>query len=135
MIGQHLLAVLILIPFIGYLTARRIAPTHRFLILGVAFGAIVSPWALGMYSFYFWSTWGLVPGFIGLALMLLHGPPGFKLAILLGAIPAGVVSDESSNVIIESINGIVWALVYGFVGFTIDRFRNRPRYGGTKSRG
>lgn len=125
MLQQQLLALLILVPMIGYVIARRRAPRHAFVALGVTFGAVVSPWALGLYSFYFWSPWGVVLGFLGLALTLIHGPPGFVVAISLGLIPKGVVSGSSSNLVIEFINGVVWALVYGFVGYSIDWFRGR----------
>lgn len=135
MVEQHLLALLILLPIVGYAIARRRAPRHTFLVLGATFGAIVSPWALGLYSFYFWSPWGLVPGFIGLALMLLHGPPGFELAVSLGLISKGVVTGASSNLVIESINAVVWAFVYGLIGSAIDKFRSRQSHKRSISRG
>jgi hypothetical protein len=131
-IEQQLLVLLILVPIISYVIARRRVPRHAFVVLGVTFGAIVSPWALGLYSFYFWSPWGIVPGFLGLVLMLIHGPPGFELAGSLGLIPKGVVSGSSSNLAIELINGVVWASVYAVVGYAIDWVRRRrlQRIGG-----
>ncbi len=123
MVGAYLLAFLILVPIAGYWLARHRFPKHVFRIVGVAFGAVVSPWALGLYSFYYLSAWGVVPGFLGLALMFVHGAPGFQLAVHLGLISSGVVSEFRSQLIIELLNGVIWAVIYGLVGFAIDRVR------------
>ena len=121
----YLLSLLILIPVIAYLVARRRFSEYTFCITGTLFGAVVSPWAFGLYSFYFLSPWGVVLGFLGLALGLVHGEPGFKLAVELELIPRGVVSGVTSRVIIESINSIVWAFIYGLIGLGIDTLRRR----------
>lgn len=127
MSGLNLLALLVLVPVVGYVVARRRWPARLFTIVGAAFGAIVSPLALGLYSFYFLSPWGLIPGFLGLSLTLVHGVPGFKVATYVGLIPPGVVTEIGSGLAIELVNGLVWALVYAFIGFVIDRIRSRRR--------
>lgn len=121
----YLLAALILVPVLVYAAAKRLGTEHTAGIVGVAFGAIVSPWAAGLYTFYFASPWGLIPGMVGLVLELIHGVPGFKIALYLGLVPRGVVSGFRSEVIIESINGLFWAMVYGLVGSIMDRLRRR----------
>jgi hypothetical protein len=124
MFGSPLLILLFLAPVIAYWLARRHIPKRVFTVAGAAFGAVVSPLALGLYSLYHLSAWGLVPGFIGLALTLVHGVPGFMLAVYANLIPSGVVVDDlRSTLIIEFINGMVWALAYGLVGAVIDRAR------------
>jgi hypothetical protein len=79
---------------------------------------------MGLYAFYFISSWGIVPGMVGLILVLIHGVPGFKIAVGMSLIPRGVVDDPHSQVIIELINGLVWAIIYGFAGYLLDRYRN-----------
>lgn len=125
MFPTYLLAFLILIPAVGYWVARRSFSKYVFCITGATFGVIVSPWALGLYSFYFLLPWGGPLGFLGLALTLIHGVPGFKLAVHLELIPSGVVSGVTSQLIVESINSIVWALIYGLIGLGIDTLRRR----------
>ena len=120
-----LFALLILIPIFTYFVARRRFPHFVGCSVGASFGAIVSPWALGLYSFYFLSPWGVAPGMLGLVLVLIHGAPGFKIAVTLELIPRGVVSGITSQVIVESINGLFWALVYGLLGLAIDKLRKR----------
>jgi hypothetical protein len=119
-----LLVLLILIPVASYLVARHRFSKYVCCITGTAFGAIVSPWALGLYSLFYLSPWGVLFGFLGLALAFIHGPPGFKLAIHLELIPRGVVSG-ASHLIVESINSVIWALVYGLLGLGIDTLRRR----------
>jgi len=132
--SPYLLALLILIPAVSYLVARRRFSKYAYCITGTAFGAIVSPWALGLYSFYYLSPWGVLLGFLGLALTLTHGVPGFKLAIHLELIPRGVVSGAASHLIIESINAVVWALIYGLIGLGIDTLRRRGGSGSERLR-
>jgi len=125
MFPTYLLVLLILIPSVSYLMARRRCSKYAYCITGTAFGAIVSPWALGLYSFYYLSPWGVLLGFLGLALTLIHGVPGFKLAVHVELIPRGVVSGVASHLIVESINAIVWASIYGLIGLGIDLWRRR----------
>ena len=123
MFGAYWLSLLIVLPVVVYFLARRRFPTHVFRVVGIVFGAIVSPWALGLYSLYYVSSWGVVPGFLGLALTFVHGVPGFELAAHLGLIPSGVVSEFKSQAVIELLNGVIWALIYGLVGSAIDKLR------------
>jgi len=117
--------LLVLLPISVYVVARRELRGHIAALTGAAFGAVVSPWSMGLYGCYFLSPWCLVPGMAGLALMLIHGPPGFKLAVWVGLIPPGVVSGMRSRLVIESINGVIWGTTYGALGMVIDRIRNR----------
>jgi hypothetical protein len=125
MFSTYLLAFLILVPIGGYWFARRRCPKYVFRVVGIAFGAIVSPWATGLYAFYFMSPWGIVLGLVGLVLGLVHGVPGFELGHYFGLIPYGVVSDIRSQLVMELLNGLVWGAIYGLVGWAIDTIRLR----------
>jgi hypothetical protein len=114
--SASLLALLILFPVFVYVAARHRCRDYVGRLVGAAFGAIVSPW-------------GLVPGMFGLVLMLVHGAPGFKLAVAFGMIPRGVVSGATSQLVIESINGFVWTAIYGVIEFAIDKIKNRRNRG------
>lgn len=122
-----LLVLLVVVPVVAFLVAKRKWPHRLYTVVGAAFGAVVSPLALGLYSFYFLSPWGVIPGFLGLVLTLVHGVPGFKVATYSGLIPPGVVSGFASGFTIELINGLVWAVVYAFIGYAIDKIRSRRR--------
>jgi len=123
-----LLTFLILVPIVAYRVARRRLPRHAFGIVGAAFGVIASPWAFGLYSWFFLSPFGAIPGFLGLALVSIHEPPGFHLAVHWGLIPRGeVVSGIAQRLAVEAINAFVWSICYGSLGYGIDYVRNRKR--------
>lgn len=119
------LILLCAVPVIAYFATRRRAPQRTWTISGAAFGAVVSPLALGLYSLYFLSSWGFIPGMLGLVLTLVHGWPGFRIATLSGVVSSGVVNGTSSSLAIELINGLVWAAFYGLIGLMVDRARRR----------
>ena len=118
-----LLTLLILLPLFAYWFTRHYAHGHRFWITGTMFGAVVSPWALGLYSCFFLSPFGVIPGFLGLVLVLIREPPGFELAVHFGVLPRGeIVSGITQHLIVETINAVVWSVCYGVLGYTIGRF-------------
>ena len=123
MFGQYLLVFLILVPIAAFWFARHRFPKHLYRIVGVAFGAVVSPWATGLYAFYFLSPWGVVLGLVGLVLTLIHGPLGFQMAQYLGLISSGVVTEFRSQLVIELLNGLIWAAIYGLMGWAFDAIR------------
>jgi hypothetical protein len=131
------------VPISAFLWARQSARQRLWLITGAAFGAVVSPAAMGLYTLYyipgylpdrFLAVSGpvlLPPGMVGLLLALIHGEPGYNLAIWLGFVPPRTVVEGTQHVSIAILDGIVWSLVYGTLGGFIDwaqqKRKNRPR--------
>jgi len=70
---------------------------------------------------------GLVPGMIGLPLTLFHGTPGLEIATILGIRDSGKIVKGNEHRVIGLINALVWGVVYGVIGFGIDRYR-KARY-------
>jgi hypothetical protein len=133
MIKMVLLNGLIVLPVVSYLVVRHICPRRVFLFTGAIFGAIVSPWSLGLYSWFHVSSFGLIPGFFGLMMTLVHKPPGFQLAVRFGIVRGiEVSSDPIQYALVEVINGIIWAFCYGVFGCMVDYFRNKKRTGISK---
>ena len=118
-----LLLLLIIIPIFAYKWAKSNYHGYKFLILGISFGAIVAPFSMGLYATFFIPFIGLPTGMLGLVMVMLHSAPGYQLAIELELIPSGVVTTTSSNVIIAFINGIIWGIIYGALGYLIDKYR------------
>jgi hypothetical protein len=115
-----LLLLLGAIPMFSYRFARQRYPDRRFLIGGLTLGAVISPLSLGLYSLFFIPYIGLLPGMIGLALTLLHSAPGYNLALMTGIIPRGAVVEGIGHVYLAAIDAVVWAPVYGTVGWVLD---------------
>jgi hypothetical protein len=114
------LIALVVVPIAAWLYARRFAPRFAATITAVAFGLVVSPVSMGLYATYYLGPLGIVTGMIGLASSMFHGPPGFHIARSLDLAPPGVVF---GHFYVEVANGLIWAAVYGALGWLIDRAR------------
>ncbi len=97
-------------------------PKYSATATGVGLGLIVSPLSMGLYATYFLSPLGIVTGMIGLLSLLFHGAPGFHIIRFLGLVPAGVI-EGVGHLYIQIVNALVWAVVYGALGWVIDRVR------------
>lgn len=121
------LLALWLIPLAAALVSQRLAPSHLWRNTGFAFGLVVAPASLGLYGLYYVGPLAAVLGMLGLVFSLLHGPPGYNLAIALGLIPSHTVVTGSAHVPVEILNALVWSVAYAFVGGLVDSWRTRRR--------
>ena len=119
------LLLLALVPISGYFYAKANKPERKGLITGIALGSIISPFSMGLYATFYIPIIGLVPGLIGLVSSLFHGSLGYNIAIWLGLHKDRTVVDFPDNISIEVINGIVWAFIYGLLGFGVDLLRKK----------
>lgn len=120
-----LLLLLAIVPIGGYYYAKVKDPKRKGLITGIALGSIVSPFSMGLYATFYIPLIGLVPGMISLVSSLFHGTPGYDIAIWLGLHKDRTVVHFPDNISIEVINGILWGIIYGIIGFSIDLMRNK----------
>lgn len=110
------------LPFLSYKWAKVNAPKRVCVITGTAFGLVISSVSWGLYLGGFLLQFlGLIPALIGGALLLLHGVPGHQLAIFFGIQEDGKIVEGINHVWIEIMNGIFWGLIYGTVGFILDK--------------
>ena len=118
------LLLLVAVPVAAWRIARSRAPRHKWCITGAAFGLVVSPLSLGLYSTYFA---GLLPiGLVGLPSVLFHGAPGYHAAIWLGLVSSHEIVSGLGHVYVEVLNGVFWAAAYGVLGVLIDWARSQP---------
>jgi hypothetical protein len=123
-----LMSALILVPVVAWFCARRFVPQFSATVTGVSLGLIVSPLSMGLYATYFLGPsgflgpLGLVTGIIGLASLMFHGAPGFHIVRSLDLVPSGII-EGVGLVYIEIANALVWAVVYGALGWVVDRVR------------
>jgi hypothetical protein len=123
-----LLLSLWLIPACTLVLALQLRPSRLWLITGIAFGAVVSPASMGLYELYFVGPLpALIGMFVGLPLMMLHSGPGYTIALWLGLIPPRTVVDGSQHFTLWVLDGLVWASVYGLIGWAVDSLRARRR--------
>lgn len=121
------LLALWLVPLAAALVSRRVAPSHLWRNTGFTFGLVVAPASLGLYGLFYAGPLAAVFGMLGLVLSLVHGPPGYNLAVAIGLVPSHTVVTGTANVPIEVLNALVWSVVYGVVGWLIDDWRTRKR--------
>ena len=117
------LILLAVVPYLVWRYTRAHAPRQVWLATGAAFGMVVSPLSLGLYSTFYLSPLGLPTGMLGLASSMFHGPPGFHAARWLGLLPSHEVISGMAHIYVGVLNGVIWAMVYGSLGFVIDRVR------------
>jgi hypothetical protein len=108
---------------VAYRVARLRHPQRVFLLTGLALGAVIAPLSLGLYATYFIPYIGFLPGMIGLLLVMIHSAPGFHLARLLGIVSPAEIIAGGGDFWFVLLNAIVWAFVYGCLGWAIDWFR------------
>jgi hypothetical protein len=111
------------VPLVVAVRSRRLTPNHLWRNTGAAFGLVVSPASLGLYSLYYVGPVAAVFGMLGLVLLFLHGTPGYKLAVELALVPSHTVVTGVASISVELLNAIIWSAVYGSVGWLIDRRR------------
>lgn len=122
------LNLFIIVPVVAYKVARRRAPQHVYSITGASLGAVIAPISFGLYSWYFVSVVGFVPGMTGLILVMIHEAPGFHLAVHFELVPVGkVVTGVTQHAIIDILSGVVWLTCYGAIGYAIDRIRRKRK--------
>ena len=118
-----LLLLLVLVPIAARIWAKKHAPQHRSAIMWAGLGLVVSPLSLGLYATYFLGPFGIATGMAGLVLSLWHGTPGYYICTTIGAVPTHTVVEGGSRLAVEVSNGIFWGVVYGALGYGMDRFR------------
>ena len=117
------LLLLVLVPIVAHIWAKKHALQHRSANLGAGLGLVASPLSLGLYATYYLGPFGIVTGMAGLLLVLWHVAPGYYICTTLGVVPAGTVVEGTSHIAVEVSNGIVWGAIYGFLGYGLDRWR------------
>ena len=121
------LLLLWLVPVGALVISARLAPSWVGRVTGLALGAIVAPALLGLYGLYFVNPIVGLIGLIAFPLAMLHEGPGYDLALALGLVPPRTVVAGIQRVYTEVFNGVVWALVYGLLGWLLDFLRARKR--------
>ena len=127
-----MLLILWLVPVIGYRIIRRVAPFAKWKVTGVILGAIVSPASMGLYGLYFLGPVSAFFGMLGLPLVMVHSHPGYYIATELELVPKGTITLLRHQVILELINGVIWATIYCAIGAVLDAF-GRKRIPSEKS--
>ena len=113
---------LVLVPLAAWWYARKHTPRHTWILTGFALGLVIEPFSEGLWAASFY-----VPplGFFtvgpAVASTLFHGTLGLEIAVWLGIVPPK--ADLAGLSIVRLVSGVIWAVVYGILGFIVDWVR------------
>ena len=110
------LNLLWLVPLVVWIAARKSSQILRSVIIGVSFGLVVPYAAVGLYALHF--AWPISEAFgqFCFYLSFIHDLAGIRVAFILRLIDAHSPPTDDQRLLIEVVNAVFWAFVYGVVG-------------------
>ena len=114
-----------LVPFVVWMATRKMPQIFRSTVVGVAFGLVVSYASVGLYALYF--AWPVSQAFgqFCFYFSFIHDLAGIRVAIILQLVDAHSPITDDQRLLLEAVNAISWAIVYGVLGMLWGYFRNR----------
>ena len=119
------LNVLWFVPLVVWIATRKRSQILRSTIVAVSFGLVISYASVGLYALHF--AWPVSESFgqFCFYLSFIHDLAGIRVAIILRLIDAHTPIADDKRLLIEVVNVVTWAIVYGFLGLLWGFFRNR----------
>ena len=123
------LNVLWFVPLVVWIATRKRSQILRSTIVGVSFGLVVSYASVGLYALHF--AWPVSETFgqFCFYLSFIHDLAGIRVAIILRLVGAHSPIADDQRFLIEVVNTVSWAIVYGVLGLLWGCFRNSCRRG------
>ena len=110
-------------PFAVWWYARMHTPRHIWLLTWFALGLIIGPFSEGLWAASFWVPPLGIPMVVpAVASTLFHVTLGLQIAEWLRIVPPKADLAGLSTVFLAS--GVIWAVVYGTLGFIVDWVRS-----------
>ena len=119
------LSFLWLVPFAAWFATRNMSQIVRSTIIAASFGLVISYASVGLYALYF--AWPVSEAFgqFCFYLSFIHDLAGIRVAIFLHLVSAHTPIADNQRLLIDVVNVVTWAIVYGFLGLLLGYFRNR----------
>ena len=93
---------------------------------GIAFGVIIAPLSYGLLQLTYIPLIGKLLGLIGLVVNLTHGSIGFICLVGSGVLDPNTVLSAFQLVMINVVNGVLFAYCYGIIGYALDKKLEAP---------
>lgn len=105
-----------LVPLVVWLAARKRSKIIRSTIVGVSFGLVVPYASVGLYGLHL--AWPISEAFgqFCFYLSFVHDLAGIRVAIFLHLVSANTPITEDQRFLLEVVNSVSWAIVYGALG-------------------
>ncbi len=115
------LILLAIVPLSCLQLTRMYQTKNRWMLNGIAFGLVVAPISFGLLKLTYIPLIGKILGLIGLVANLTHGSVGYFCLVGSGILDPGATITASQLVLINLVNGLLFAFCYGMIGYSIDR--------------
>jgi hypothetical protein len=105
-----------LVPLGVWIATRKISQRIRCPLVGASFGLIIPYASIGLYALHF--AWPVSEAFgqFCFYLSFVHDLAGIRVAIALHLISAHAPIADDQRLLIEVVNSVSWAIVYGALG-------------------
>ena len=117
------LTLLWLVPLVVWFATHKMLQISRSIIVGVSFGLVVPYASIGLYALHF--AWPVSETFgqFCFYFSFIHDLAGIRIAIILQIVDAHTPIADDQRLLLEAVNAISWAIVYGVLGMLWGYFR------------
>ena len=116
-----------LVPLVVYFAMRNKSTMTRSTITGVSYGLVITHASFGLHALHLaWSvseTFGQLAFYSG----YIHVKAGIRVAIFLQLVSDHTPITEDLRLLLEIVNSISWAIVYGALGLLLGYFKETLR--------
>ena len=88
---------------------------------GIAFGLVIAPVSFGLIQMTYIPFIGKLLGLVGVIANLTHGAIGYICLLGSGVLETSTLITATQLVMINVVNGVLFAGIYGLIGYAIDR--------------
>ena len=114
-----------LVPFVAWFATRNMSQIVRSTIIAASFGLVIPYTSVGLYALHFaWPVSGAFGQFCFYS-SFIHDLAGIRVAIFLHLVSANTPIADNQRLLIDIVNVVTWAIVYGFLGLLWGFFVNR----------
>ena len=105
-----------LVPFVAWFATRNMSQVVRSTIIAASFGLVIPYTSVGLYALHF--AWPVSEAFgqFCFYLSFIHDLAGIRVAIFLHLVSANTPITEDQRFLLEVVNSVSWAIVYGALG-------------------
>jgi hypothetical protein len=115
------LIFLAIVPVSCFYLTKNMKTKKRYMWNGIAFGMVIAPVSFGLIQMTYIPLVGKLLGLVGVVGNLTHGSIGYLCLLGSGVLEMNTVITASQLVMINAVNGVLFAYIYGLIGYAVDR--------------
>jgi hypothetical protein len=115
------LIFLAIVPLSSLYLTKNFQTKKKFMWNGVAFGMVIAPVSFGLIQMTYIPIIGKLLGLVGVIGNLTHGSIGYLCLLGSGVLEMNTVITASQLIMINLVNGVLFAYIYGLIGYAVDR--------------